>query len=68
MPLKTFYPVSTSGIPRFADLGGHSTADMPLGTFAVHLRGSHLSRYVNAKYADTFPAESFVNKVCHDDW
>ncbi|NPD14810.1 hypothetical protein HOY34_06270 [Xinfangfangia sp. D13-10-4-6] len=67
-PLNTFYPVPMSGIPLFADPGSYSAADAPPEAYAVHLWGSHLTRYVNEKYNGVFPAESFVSKVLHDEW
>lgn len=68
LPLHCFYPVPMSEIPQFSDPDGYRRSDAPEGAYAVHLWGSHLSRHVAERYAGVFPADSFVNRVCNDDW
>lgn len=67
-PVSAFYSLPLAEAGRFADPGGYQASDAPEDAFAVHLWASHLSRYVSEKYGGSFPAKSFVNKVCHDDW
>lgn len=68
LPVDAFYSMPLAEAGRFADPEGYQASDAPEDAFAVHLWASHLTRYVKQKYAGTFPVNSFVSKVCRDDW
>lgn len=67
-PISAFYSVPLAQVGRFADPGAYQSSDAPNGAFAVHLWASRLNAYVNEKYEGVFPVDSFVSKVCRDDW
>ncbi|MFV0492247.1 MAG: hypothetical protein ACK5M4_10545 [Pseudorhodobacter sp.] len=68
LPVSAFYSVPLQQAACFAEPGGYDAEQAPEGAYAVHLWASHLRHYIVERYDGKFPAESFVNRVCHDDW
>lgn len=68
LPISAFYSLPLAEAGRFADPDGYNPSNAPTDAFAVHLWANRLRHYVDQKYAGTFPADSFVSKVCRDDW